>query len=260
MEQSYLSNNNNSFLVSPNTIGNITFAALNIQISTVVSSIVGDIPIILDVNNNTLCISTILPCPYDNNTITISSPITVIDSNECVIGLQFNSITTINSLSIVQGINTPQMRVDNNFSSNNAVISSLTVSSINNIPYIQGTTIQNKVTYITTQTVTYTTNDLTQQGNIYMNINHDSDPANTVITVNLPVLPTDNSLDGYVFTFRKLVGGANEASANWTFNGSIIPMNDTLNNLAVNTYSVNNFNITYTIVTYNSVGYYIASI
>lgn len=260
MSQSYLSNNNNSFLVSPNTIGNITFAALNIQISTVVSSIVGDIPIILDVNNNTLCISTILPCPYDNNTITISSPITVIDSNECVIGLQFNSITTINSLSIVQGINTPQMKVDNNFSSNNAVISSLTVSSINNIPYIQGTTIQNKVTYITTPSVNYTINNLTQQGNIYMNINRDNDPSNTVITVTLPTLPTDNSLDGYVFTFRKLVGGVDETSANWTFNGSIIPINSTLNNPAVSTYSVNNFNITYTIVTYNSVGYYIASI
>jgi hypothetical protein len=260
MEQSYLSNNNNSFLVSPNTIGNITFAALNIQISTVVSSIVGDIPTILDVNNNTLCISTILPCPYDNNTVTISSPITVIDSNECTIGLQFNSITTINSLSIVQGINTPQMKVDNNFSSNTAIISSLTVSSINNIPYLQGTSIQNKVTYITTQSVTYTINDLIQQGNIYMNMNHDSDPANTVITVNLPVLPTDNSLDGYVFTFRKLVGGVDEANPNWTFNGSIIPINSTLNNPAVNTYSVNNFNITYTIVTYNSIGYYIASI
>jgi hypothetical protein len=93
-----------------------------------------------------------------------------------------------------------------------------------------------------------------------MNINHDSDPANTVITVNLPVLPTDNSLDGYVFTFRKLVGGANEASANWTFNGSIIPINGTFNNGVLPSYSVNNFNITYTIVTYNSVGYYIASI
>ena len=93
-----------------------------------------------------------------------------------------------------------------------------------------------------------------------MNIFSNSNLVNTVITVTLPVLPTDNSLDGYVFTFRKLLGGINETSQNWTFTGSIIPINRTLNNGVLTPYSVNNFNITYTIVTYNSIGYYIASI
>lgn len=251
--QSYLVNNNNNFLVSPNNIGSITIATLNTQISTIVSSLIGDLPTILDVNNNTLCISTIIPCPYDNKQITISSPITIIDSTECKIGLQYNSITTINALSIVQRINTPQINVNNNLSANTAVISSLTVSSINNISYT--TMIHNNVTYITSQTVTYTINDL-QQGNIYMNL-FDNNPINTVITVNLPILPTDGSLDGYLFTFRKLRGGINQTTPNWIFNGSIIPVDNTLNGVQ-NTYNVNSFNIQYIIVTYNSIGYYIA--
>lgn len=87
--------------------------------------------------------------------------------------------------------------------------------------------------------------------------------VNSIITVNLPALPTDGSLDGYTFQLRKLRGGVNQTSPNWSINtvaSILIPNGNTLNlgSGGTNTTSnVSSFTQRYTIITFNNVGYYI---
>jgi hypothetical protein len=123
-----------------------------------------------------------------------------------------------------------------------------------------------QVSYFSTQTLTIATvTDLKAYGTFFMS-QYDSGSiiANSIITINLPALPTDGSLDGYTFQLRKLRGGVNQTSTNWTVNTSggayLIPNGNTLNSGSggTNTTSnLNSFTQRYTIVTYSGVGYYI---
>ena len=123
-----------------------------------------------------------------------------------------------------------------------------------------------QVSYFSTQTLTIATvADLKGYGTFFMSqFDSGSIIANSIITINLPALPTDGSLDGYTFQLRKLRGGVNQTSTNWTVNTSggafLIPNGNTLNLGSGGTNSTSNLNSftqRYTIITYSGVGYYI---
>jgi hypothetical protein len=123
-----------------------------------------------------------------------------------------------------------------------------------------------QVSYFSTQTLTIATvTDLKAYGTFFMS-QYDSGSiiANSIVTINLPALPTDGSLDGYTFQLRKLRGGVNQTTQNWIVNTSggayLIPNGNTLNAGSGGTNSTSNLNSftqRYTIVTYSGVGYYI---
>jgi hypothetical protein len=123
-----------------------------------------------------------------------------------------------------------------------------------------------QVSYFSTQTLTIATvADLKAYGTFFMSqFDSGSIIANSIITINLPTLPTDGSLDGYTFQLRKLRGGVNQTSTNWTVNSTggafLIPNGNSLNVGSGGTNSTSNLNSftqRYTIITYLNVGYYI---
>lgn len=123
-----------------------------------------------------------------------------------------------------------------------------------------------QVSYFSTQTLTIATvTDLKAYGTFLMSqYDSGSTIVNSIITINLPALPTDGSLDGYTFQLRKLRGGVNQTTQNWIVNTSggayLIPNGNTLNAGSGGTNSTSNLNSftqRYTIVTYSGVGYYI---
>jgi len=120
-----------------------------------------------------------------------------------------------------------------------------------------------RVLYFNTQTITLSTPTILTNGTFYIS-QYDSGSivANSIITVNLPILPTDGSLDGFSFQFRKLRGGVNQTSTNWNFVATapiIIPYNHTLNAGSGGvkiTDSINSFTNRIEIITYGGSGYY----
>jgi hypothetical protein len=123
-----------------------------------------------------------------------------------------------------------------------------------------------QVSYFSTQTLTIATvTDLKAYGTFLMS-QYDSGSiiANSIITINLPTLPTDGSLDGYTFQLRKVRGGVNQTTPNWIINSVggafLIPNGNTLNAGSGGTNSTSNLNSftqRYTIITYSGIGYYI---
>jgi len=70
----FLSNNNNPFLITPFQVPtNVAKQTIVNDISSIVSTLIGDLSSIINIDTYTLCISTITPCP--TNTLTISSGI-----------------------------------------------------------------------------------------------------------------------------------------------------------------------------------------
>ena len=77
----FLSNNNNPFLVSPFILPtNIARTSIVQVISSIISTVIGDLSSIIDFNTFTLCISTIIPCPTGNTNLTLSSGILTLDN------------------------------------------------------------------------------------------------------------------------------------------------------------------------------------
>ena len=120
-----------------------------------------------------------------------------------------------------------------------------------------------RVLYFNTQTITLTTPAILTNGTFYIS-GYDSGSVaeNSIITVNLPTLPNDGSLDGFSFQFRKIRGGVNQSSTNWTFVAPsfiIIPFNNTLNagsgGAKIND-NINSFTNRIEIITYSGLGYY----
>ena len=123
-----------------------------------------------------------------------------------------------------------------------------------------------QVSYFSTQTLTISTvTDLKAYGTFLMSqYDSGSTLVNSIITVNLPQLPTDGSLDGYTFQLRKVRGGVNQTSPNWIINSLggayLLPNGNTLNVGSGGTNSTSNLNSftqRYTIITVANVGYYI---
>jgi len=91
----------------------------------------------------------------------------------------------------------------------------------------------------------------------------ESTTSNTIITVNLPELPTTGAYDGYSFQLRKLNGGINQTSQNWSIIAPaaiIIPNGNTLNvgSGGANFISTpSSLTQRYTIATVNNIGYYV---
>jgi hypothetical protein len=120
-----------------------------------------------------------------------------------------------------------------------------------------------RVLYFNTQTITLTTPTILTNGTFYIS-QYDSGSivANSIITVNLPSLPTDGSLDGFSFQFRKVRGGVNQSSPNWTFVAPafiIIPFNRTFNAGSGGikmTDNINSFTNRIEIITIGGIGYY----
>lgn len=122
-----------------------------------------------------------------------------------------------------------------------------------------------QVSYIATQTITVSDITALKTLGTFIMTTYDtgSTISNSIITVNLPVLPTDGSLDGYTFQLRKLRGGVNQTSPNWSINtptSIIIPNGNTLNLGSGGTNTNSNpssFTQRYNIITYSGIGYYI---
>jgi hypothetical protein len=95
----FASNNNNPFLVSPYTPVNLgAFATNNTvnDISSIVSSLFGNLTTVIDVDTNTLRISTILPPTVGNDTITLAATRINMNTTESDIFLN-NSDILLNS-------------------------------------------------------------------------------------------------------------------------------------------------------------------
>ena len=86
---SFFSNNNNPFLISPfqfpsnvaSETSVIIISSIVSQISSVISTLIGNLSSVINIETYTLCISTIVPCPPPNNTITIDSAILNVTGN-----------------------------------------------------------------------------------------------------------------------------------------------------------------------------------
>ena len=100
-------------------------------------------------------------------------------------------------------------------------------------------------------------------GTFIMTTFSNSTIVNSIVTINLPALPNDGSYDGYTFQLRKLNGGVNQTTQNWTITAPtaiIIPNGNTLNSGsggANSSSSPSSFVQRYTIVTSGGVGYYV---
>jgi hypothetical protein len=121
-----------------------------------------------------------------------------------------------------------------------------------------------QISYCSTKILNIPTfNALLQQGTFIMTTFSESTTSNTIITVNLPELPTTGAYDGYSFQLRKLNGGINQTSQNWSIIAPaaiIIPNGNTLNvgSGGANFISTpSSLTQRYTIATVNNIGYYV---
>jgi len=100
-------------------------------------------------------------------------------------------------------------------------------------------------------------------GTFIMTTFSNSTVVNSIVTIGLPALPNDGSYDGYTFQLRKLNGGVNQTTQNWTITAPsaiIIPNGNTLNSGSGGANSSStpaSFTQRYTIVTTGGVGYYV---
>lgn len=145
----------------------------------------------------------------------------------------------------------------------NASTQYLNCSNINVSGTIKTDLILQRTLYFNTQIFTINSSTLLTNGTFYVSrFDSGSTIVNTIITVNLPVLPTDGSLDGFSIQFRKQRGGVTQGSINWNFvapSSIIIPNSNTLNSGSGGTKvsdTVNSFTQRFEIFTYSGVAYY----